>query len=125
DVPSNVFARWSGVENDDLCGTCALQQLVHLYGVRLRPIAEMLANEPFEIGETAFRHRANDFGQLEYVRIDQTVVHEQSFLPAVDERRLSERPKVLRCVCQRELCLSGQRTAAAFSLCQEFQTLEP
>jgi hypothetical protein len=56
-VAGGVLARWSRVEHHHVLRAHAFQELAHLHRLGTRPIAELLANETFQVGELVFRDR--------------------------------------------------------------------
>jgi len=54
DVAGGILVRRPRIENDDLVRSRALQYLVHVHELSMGAIAEMLADEAFQIGELMF-----------------------------------------------------------------------
>src|SRR5207253_6598521 len=58
DVAGDIFAGRTGVEDEDVARSRAREQLLHRDELGVRAIAEVVPDQPLEIGESPFGHLA-------------------------------------------------------------------
>src|SRR5437763_16712872 len=124
-MASRVLRRMPRVEHNHACRPRSNQQLVHLHGLGVRALAEMLADQPVQVRQLVFGDGSDRRAEAENGGVREAIRDEQAVLSTLNEGGLSKRLKMLRGIGERKTHFSRQRLDGPFSLSEQLQNLEP
>src|SRR5205823_12697791 len=84
-MPSRVLPSRPRVEHNDAFRSRSFQQLVHLHGLGVGTLTEMLPEQTFQICELTLGDRSNRPAQFEDGGVRQAIRDEQAFFATLDQ----------------------------------------
>src|SRR5437660_4345323 len=124
-MAGRVLRRRPRVEDDDPLRPSSFQQLVHLHGLGVRALAEMLADQPVQVRQLMFSDGSDRRAEAEHGGVREAIRDEQAVLSTLNQGGLSKRLKMLRGIGERKTDFGRQGVNGPFPLSEQLQNLEP
>src|SRR5258706_6294770 len=124
-MASRVLRRRPRVEHNHAFRPRSSQKLVHLHGLGVRALAEMLADQPVQVRQSVFGDGSDRRAEAENGGVREAIRDEQAVLSTLNQCGLSKRLKMLRSIGERKTHFGRQGVNGPFPLSEQFQNLEP
>src|SRR5216110_3137144 len=124
-MASRVLRSRPRVEHNHAFRSRSFQQLVHLHGLGVRALAEMLADQPVQVRQLMFGDGSDRRAEAENGGVREAIRDEQAVLSTLNQGGLSKRLKMLRGIGERKTHFVRQGVNGPFPLSEQLQNLKP